>query len=83
MTNHSQAAATREVPTQTGRRNHSLERKVEHIEHGKGLAVHQHNVAADDDVLTIGRRRRQAALQIIGAVIHLLLQARRKRSARL
>jgi len=64
-------------------RDLSLQGNVEHVEHGISLAIHQDDVAADDDVLAVRRRGRQSALQIVGAVIHAVAQPRRQSSARL
>lgn len=55
--------------------------EVEDIEHKVRAAVHQDNVAADEEVPVAGRRRRQTSLKIHRAWLHLPAQPRRERSA--
>jgi hypothetical protein len=54
---------------------------VKNVHHHETSGVHQNNVAADDGMPAIGRRRRQPPFQIIGAGLHLFAQARRKSAA--
>src|SRR5882762_9178779 len=54
---------------------------VHEVHHHIGPAVQQHNVATDQDVRTIGRRRRQVANQLGRARMNLLFQPGRQRSA--
>ncbi len=51
---------------------------MEDIQNHPGIAVSQHDVAADGHTLAIGRRRRQLALHIHGHGVDLCFQRRRK-----
>jgi len=44
------------------------------------LAIEKDYMATDEHVCAVGRRRRQATLQLLGTGVHTLLQTRRKRA---
>jgi hypothetical protein len=47
-----------------------LEPQVENIHNHKRSAIQEHNVSANEDMLTIGRRRRQLPFEIDGNSIN-------------
>jgi hypothetical protein len=56
---------------------------VKHIYDSEAPDIDQHDVAADELVTAVGRRRRQSPLKVFRATLHLLAETRRQCAPRL
>jgi hypothetical protein len=64
-----------------GKPPRSKKLEVVNVDYKIRPAINEDDIATNQDMRTVGRRRRKAALQIFRARIHFLLQAWRKSAA--